>query len=152
MRGFTSSSKLALKFRKKNENYVEPEQQSRKTILKNVSPPDIEPYKLQAWMGPSGSGKTSLLSIAAGMTEFDPDSFSNASRMTMNDDPQNFLSKKGGFPKGLSGVVWQDDLLLSNLTVRETIEFAAKLKTPRSEMHKIQKMVDGVLDDLGLRA
>lgn len=28
----------------------------RKTILKNVTPPPIEPYELQAWMGPSGSG------------------------------------------------------------------------------------------------
>jgi len=28
----------------------------RKTILKAVSPPSIDPYSLQAWMGPSGSG------------------------------------------------------------------------------------------------
>jgi len=153
MKGFTSSSKLnnSLSLKKKRD-YTEAKVVLRKTILKNVSPPAIEPYSLHAWMGPSGSGKTSLLSIAAGMTEFDPDSFSDDSRITINDDPQNLLSKKGGFPKGLSGVVWQDDLLLSNLTVRETVEFAAKLKTPKSEMHKIQQMVDEVLDDLGLSA
>jgi len=34
--------------------------------------------------------------------------------------------------------------------VRETIEFAARLKTPRSEMHRIGSMVDEVLNDLGL--
>ena len=103
---------------------------SRKMILNNVTPPKVEPYKLSAWMGPSGSGKTSLLSIAAGMTAYDSDSFSDESQITINNDRHNLLTKKGGFPKGLAGIVWQDDLLLSNLTVRETIAFAAKMKTP----------------------
>jgi len=123
---------------------------SRKMILNNVTPPKVEPYKLSAWMGPSGSGKTSLLSIAAGMTAYDSDSFSDESQITINNDRHNLLTKKGGFPKGLAGIVWQDDLLLSNLTVRETIAFAAKLKTPRSEMHRVPSMVDEVLNDLGL--
>lgn len=122
----------------------------RKTILNNVTPPSIEPYKLQAWMGPSGSGKTTLLSIAAGMTAYDSDSFSDESRITINNDKENMFTKKGGFPKGLVGIVWQDDLLLSYLTVRETIEFAAKMKTPESEVHRVPQMVDEVLDDLGL--
>jgi ABC-type multidrug transport system ATPase subunit len=123
---------------------------SRKIILNNVTPPEVEPFKLSAWMGPSGSGKTSLLSIAAGMTAYDSDSFGDDSKITINNDRHNLLSKKGGFPKGLAGIVWQDDLLLSNLTVRETIAFSAKLKTPRSEMHRVPGMVDGVLNDLGL--
>lgn len=136
---------------KKSDDIEEGKPLLRKTVLNNVSPPAIEPYRLSAWMGPSGSGKTSLLSIAAGMTDFDPDSFGEDSRMTINDDNKhNLLSKKGAFPKGLSGIVWQDDLMLSNLTVRETVEFAANLKTPRSELHRIQTMVDQVLDDLGL--
>jgi len=131
----------------------------RKTVLKNVTPPAIEPYKLQGWLGPSGSGKTSLMSIAAGVVDVDSsDAFSEESEITINNDPTNMLkrknssSKKGSFPRGLAGVVWQDDLLLSNLTVRETIEFAAVLKTPRSEKHKIPGMVDKVLNDLSLTA
>ena len=123
---------------------------SRKTILHNVTPPKVEPFKLSAWMGPSGSGKTTLLSIAAGMTPYDSDSFSDESQITINNDQQNLLTKRGGFPKGLAGIVWQDDLLLSNLTVRETIEFAAKMKTPRSQMHRVSSMVDDVLYELGL--
>jgi ABC-type multidrug transport system ATPase subunit len=39
---------------------------------------------------------------------------------------------KGEVPKNLVSVVWQDDLLLSNLTVYETIEFSARLKTDSS--------------------
>lgn len=29
------------------------------------------------------------------------------------------------------GVVWQEDLLLPNLTVKETVHFAPRLKTPK---------------------
>lgn len=120
----------------------------RKTILNNVTPPIIEPYKLSAWMGPSGSGKTSLLSIASGMTSFlHQGDFSQESKIIINRS-QDIL--KQGFPKGLAGIVWQDDLLLSNVTVRETITFAARLKTPFSEKDKVPKMVDKVLEELGL--
>lgn len=120
----------------------------RKTILNNVTPPKIEPYKLSAWMGPSGSGKTSLLSIASGMTSFlHQGDFSQESKIIINRS-QDIL--KQGFPKGLAGVVWQDDLLLSNVTVRETITFAARLKTPFSEKDKVPRMVDEVLQELGL--
>ncbi len=151
----------------------------RKAILKNVSPPPIEPFKLQAWLGPSGSGKTTLLSIASGAVDFEreSDAFTDErSKITINNDPTNFITrkKKNGmnfgasgasssstsrstssstsraFPKGLIGVVWQDDLLLSNLTVRETIEFAAKLKTSSNNDHQVDAMVDQVLDDLSL--
>jgi ABC-type multidrug transport system, ATPase component len=153
MKDFSASPRLNLSIRsKKKSDDLEQMKPllSRKTVLKNVTPPAIQPYRLSAWMGPSGSGKTSLLSIAAGMTDFDPGAFGEDSQITINDDAHNLLSKKGAFPKGLSGIVWQDDLLLSNLTVRETVEFAATLKTPRSEIHRVKSMVDQVLEDLGL--
>jgi hypothetical protein len=53
------------------------------------------------------------------------------SQITINNYRHISLIKKGTIPKGLAGIVWQDDLLLSNLTVRETIAFAAKLKMPQ---------------------
>jgi len=57
----------------------------------------------------------------------------------------------GSIPKRLVGVVWQDDLLLSNLTVEETIYFSARLKSPMSITNtEIQCVVDDVMDDLGL--
>ena len=40
--------------------------------------------------------------------------------------------ERGKIPKRLIGIVHQDDLLLSNLTVKETIRFAAILKSPES--------------------
>jgi len=147
-----NASSLTSSLRKRNERslQIDIKAANRKTVLNNVSPPDIEPYKLSAWMGPSGSGKTTLLSIAAGMIKYDSSSFSDESKLTINDDDRNMLTKKGGFPKGLAGIVWQDDLLLSNLTVRESITFTAKLKTPKSEMHNVPVMVNKVMEDLGL--
>lgn len=128
----------------------------RKTILKDVTPPPLEPHTLQGWMGPSGSGKTTLLSIAAGLIT-DKEAFSPESKIRINDDPSNFLrnsssstSRVRQYPKDQIGVVWQDDLLFSNLTVRETIEFAARLKTPMSAQDKVPGLVDQVINDLGL--
>jgi len=153
---YASQSRNRLSFRKKSDGYESNLHLARKTILNDVTPPTIEPYQLQAWMGPSGSGKTTLLSIATGLIDVsaDPDAFGEQSRITMNDDSTNLLGGKGmksnGFPRGLIGVVWQDDMLLSNLTVRETIAFAAKLKTPASAFEQIDIMIDDILNELGL--
>lgn len=154
---YLPTSLKRLSFRKKTDGFETDLQFARKSILNNVTPPTIEPYQLQAWMGPSGSGKTTLLSIATGLVDVssDPDAFGEDSRITINDDPGNLLGGKGmksnGFPKGLIGVVWQDDMLLSNLSVRETIAFAAKLKTPSTSFDQIDIMIDDVLSDLGLK-
>ena len=67
------------------------------------------------------TGKTSLISVAANLIASQDDIASGEIRI--NGDV-------GKLPKRLVGVVWQDDLLLSNLTVEETIYFSARLKTP----------------------
>jgi ABC-type multidrug transport system ATPase subunit/ABC-type multidrug transport system permease subunit len=107
-------------------------------------------------MGPSGSGKTTLLSIAAGLIN-DKEAFSPESKIRINNHPTNFLRNVSSsnermqqFPKDQIGVVWQDDLLFSNLTVRETIEFAARLKTPMSAQDKVPGLVDQIINDLRL--
>ena len=94
-------------------------QNERKVVLNKIAT-DIEPGKLTAWMGPSGSGKTSLISVVAGLCK--PEDIRHGN-ILLN-------GKEGNMIKSYAGVVWQDDLLLSNLTVEETIFFAAKLKTP----------------------
>jgi len=113
---------------------------NRTLVLDKVST-KISPYKLTAWMGPSGSGKTSLTSVVAGMV--DPSDITGGS-IEVN-------GEEGRLPKKLVGVVWQDDLLLSNLTVEETIYFAARLKSPR-EMpdFEVQQIVEETMKELGL--
>ncbi len=124
-------------------NTAQKKKGKRKTILSNVST-TISPYELTAWMGPSGSGKTSLLSCCAGLIA----------------DPENDLSKdsciringeQGALPKRLIGIVHQDDLLLSNLTVKETIRFAARLKSSKhNSEQEVDKLVDETISRLGL--
>lgn len=111
----------------------------RTVILDQVST-SISPYELTAWIGPSGSGKTSLTSVVAGLVN--PNDIDGA--MIVN-------GEEGTLPKQMVGVVWQDDLLLSNLTVEETIYFAARLKTPHDTPdQEVRYLVEDVMNILGL--
>jgi len=113
----------------------------RTTVLSNITS-KISPNKLSAWMGPSGCGKTSLVSVAAGLI-LDND--------LIGDSCIKINGEVGTLPKRMVGVVWQDDLLLSNLTVKETVRFAARLKTPQSVSDEdIDMLVDNTLSTLGL--
>lgn len=118
--------------RKKNDN--------RTVVLSDIST-TISPYKLTAWMGPSGSGKTSLTSVVAGLVD---QSDISSGTIKVN-------GEEGKIPKKMVGVVWQDDLLLSNLSVEETIYFAARLKSPRGTTEKeVQTLVEETMEELGL--
>ena len=116
----------------------------RTTILSNVST-TIAPFQLSAWMGPSGCGKTSLVSVAAGL-------ISDPANDLIGDSTIKINGEVGSSPpKRLVGVVWQDDLLLSNLTVKETVRFAARLKTPKTVCDdEVEMLVDTTLSKLGL--
>ena len=114
----------------------------RKEVLSEISC-DIEPCHLSAWMGPSGSGKTSLISVVANLCK---SSDITKGKITVN-------GSEGSIIKSHVGVVWQDDLLLSNLSVEETILFAARLKTPMGIPNReteITERVNDAINDLGL--
>ena len=120
-----------------------PNNSSRTVVLRNLST-KIEPYKLTAWMGPSGSGKSSLCSVAADLIPRSDNCLSDESTILVT-------GEAGRIPKRLVGVVWQDDLLLSNLTVEENIFFAARLKTPESTSDtQVRKIVEETMQELGL--
>jgi ABC-type multidrug transport system ATPase subunit len=111
-------------FDKKQQQH---QQQQHTTVLHNIST-SISPGKLTAWMGPSGSGKTSLLSIAAGLIS--PSTTSSSNTKTSGAHSKIYVNGElGRIPKRFVGIVWQEDLLLSNLTVYENIYYAARLKT-----------------------
>jgi ABC-type multidrug transport system ATPase subunit len=116
-------------------------EKKRIAVLKNVST-TISPYKLTAIMGPSGSGKTSFMSVAADLIS--ADDIMEGSLITAN-------GEEGHIPKRLIGVVWQDDLLLSNLSVEENIYFAARLKTPEETPDsEVRTVVEETMEELGL--
>jgi ABC-type multidrug transport system ATPase subunit len=117
------------------------EEDRRLVVLNNVST-TIAPYTLTAWMGPSGSGKTSLISVAADLVR--RSDVREGSLIAVN-------GEEGRIPKRLVGVVWQDDLLLSNLTVEENLYFAARLKTPEETSDAdVRQVVVETMKELGL--
>ncbi|CAN1334311.1 ABC transporter G family member 26 [Linum perenne] len=115
------------------------EQDNYKQILKGITG-SIGPGEILALMGPSGSGKTTLLKIIGGrLTD------NVKGKITYNDIPYNSaLRRRVGF-------VTQDDVLLPQLTVEETLVFAAFLRLP-GNMSRQQKYarVEIIMKDLGL--
>ncbi|CAI0378405.1 unnamed protein product [Linum tenue] len=102
------------------------EQDNYKQILKGITG-SIGPGEILALMGPSGSGKTTLLNIIGGR---------------LKDNVKGKITV---------GFVTQDDVLLPQLTVEETLVFAAFLRLP-GNMSRQQKYarVETIIKDLGL--
>ncbi|KAL3851111.1 hypothetical protein ACJIZ3_012993 [Penstemon smallii] len=114
-------------------------QDNYKQILKGISA-SIGPGEILALMGPSGSGKTTLLKIIGGRLRENV-----RGNVTYNDISYNpALKRRIGF-------VTQDDVLFPQLTVEETLVFAAFLRLP-SRMSKNQKYdrVELIIKELGL--
>ncbi|GLC39402.1 hypothetical protein PLESTM_000892900 [Pleodorina starrii] len=108
-------------------------------ILFNISG-EVTPGEVLALMGPSGGGKTSLLTLLGGRS---------TARL---EGSVTFNGAKMSKPvKRKLGYVSQDDLLFAELTVYETLYFAALLRLPRS-WSRADKLgrVDMVISGLGL--
>ncbi|MQM10697.1 hypothetical protein Taro_043595 [Colocasia esculenta] len=115
------------------------EHEHRKHILKGITG-SIGPGEVLALMGPSGSGKTTLLKIVGGRLS---DHVKGC--ITYNEIPySNALKRRIGF-------VAQDDILFPQLTVEETLVFAAFLRLP-TDMNRQQKYLraESILKELGL--
>eukprot|EP00045_Choanoeca_perplexa_P014300 m.167448 g.167448 ORF g.167448 m.167448 type:complete len:664 (+) comp16636_c0_seq8:154-2145(+) len=111
-----------------------------KQVLHNLSG-SVHPGELLAIMGPSGAGKTSLIQILSGRSQPSP-----GSSVTLNDQPMNKQGRRA------ISYVMQNDVLLANLTVRETLRFAALLKLPKHYTREMKlRRVEHVIDELGLR-
>ncbi|XP_010542512.1 PREDICTED: ABC transporter G family member 26 isoform X2 [Tarenaya hassleriana] len=110
-----------------------------KHILKGITG-STGPGEILALMGPSGSGKTTLLKIMGGrLTD------NVKGKITYNDIPYSPAVKRR------IGFVTQDDVLLPQLTVEETLAFAAFLRLP-SSMSRRQKYakIETIVKELGL--
>lgn len=119
-----------------------------KTILHPVTA-TFQAGVLNVIMGPSGSGKTSLLNAMALRLRNSPGTrYKSFGDMTFNGSvPSNSVIRSV-----CSYVCQDDDALLPSLTVRETLQFAAKLRLPpfMTSAQKKQR-AEEVLLKLGLK-
>lgn len=136
-----------------------------KPILQNISG-RFKAGKLTAIMGASGAGKTSLLNVLAGEVGPQQDGksavsgkisvngleigFGSGSTTTSKDCPET----SGPRPsmKKLSGFVFQDDVILSTMTVKEAISMSATLRLPKTiTKEEKQQKVEELLQTLRLK-
>ncbi|KAI5203682.1 putative ABC transporter [Aureobasidium subglaciale] len=101
----------------------------------------IKAGEVLALMGPSGSGKTTLLNILAGRAS------STSGTVVVNGThvPAPVFRK-------LTSFVEQDDALVGSLTVRETLDFAARLALARSIVKNEKgSRVQSLIESFGLQ-
>ena len=111
-----------------------------KQILHGISG-YVRPGEMLAVMGPSGCGKTTMLNVLS--QKLSPDQVEGSIRIG-----NHVVTKRD---RRNMGFVFQDDLMLSNLTVRETILTSAELKLPVSlPSNEKKKRVDALISVLGL--
>ena len=112
-----------------------------KTILDDISA-EMPSGSLTAIIGGSGSGKTSLLNQMSGRMHGSRLSSSGKTLFNGSEDASRVQS----------AYVIQQDILLSTLTVRETLTYAADLRLPSSISRKERKrLVEEVILELSLK-
>mmetsp|Transcript_26239 Transcript_26239/g.42976 ORF Transcript_26239/g.42976 Transcript_26239/m.42976 type:complete len:702 (-) Transcript_26239:333-2438(-) len=112
-----------------------------RVILKNVSG-CFQPKRFTAILGASGAGKTTLLNLLSGRSQggkMEGSVLINGQVTSMS-----ILRKVSGF-------VFQDDVILDSMTVREALKMSARLRLPR-KMSQKEKMgrVDQVIAEMQL--
>ena len=117
-----------------------------KTILHSSSG-SIAPGRLLAIMGPSGSGKTSILNALAGQVK--------ACKGAELTGTLLIDGERCGGASSVAGLrcayVKQEDVFYTQMSVRETLLFAARLRLPRSvPLSEKKRRVDEIIAKLSL--
>ncbi|XP_055599190.1 ATP-binding cassette sub-family G member 4-like [Uranotaenia lowii] len=121
-------------------SYKVEQKDGTKHLLKNISGTFLS-GRLSAIMGPSGAGKSSLLNVISGFR-----TKGVKGRILINNEPIDRVKYRQ-----LIAYTAQDVPLLQNITVHETLHYAADLKLPVSvtQIHKT-KIVNDIITLLGL--
>ncbi|KAL3686713.1 hypothetical protein R1sor_013022 [Riccia sorocarpa] len=102
-----------------------------------------EPGAMLAIMGPSGSGKSTLLDSLAGRL---------ARNARLTGDVRLNGRRKTTLSYGVAAYVTQVDELIGTLTVRETVEYSARLRLPGSlTAAERKKIVESTIVEMGLQ-
>ncbi|KAJ3179619.1 hypothetical protein HDU87_002825 [Geranomyces variabilis] len=133
------NQQLALHFRYEDLGLEIKARGITKTVLKDVSG-EIVPGRMTAIMGPSGAGKTTFMSVLMG----------KVSRTTGSLFINGAEGEMKKFQK-IIGFVPQDDIMLRELTVRENILHAARVRCPSAwTASEVETLADQILESLNL--
>ena len=114
-----------------------------KRILTNISG-YVRPGQMLAIMGSSGAGKSTLLNMLAGRVP--AGQYETSGELRVNGKARDSFT----FQKS-AAYVEQEDRMFAELTVREQLEFSARLRLPRSmPLEKKRGRVEQVVRELGL--
>mmetsp|Transcript_9196 Transcript_9196/g.19935 ORF Transcript_9196/g.19935 Transcript_9196/m.19935 type:complete len:597 (+) Transcript_9196:91-1881(+) len=117
-----------------------------KVILNSLSG-SIKSGDFYALVGPSGSGKTSLLNILSGRTS------TSGKKLVTGKFNLNGLDVQPRAIRRTVAYVLQDDIMFPTATVREALEFSAKLRLSSSTTKaERDNLVEQLLDSLGLKS
>ena len=118
-----------------------------KVILRGCSGA-AAPGRMLAIMGPSGSGKTSLLNALAGQVK-GASSAALTGKLLVDGKACGGANQVDGLRVAY---VRQEDVFYTQMTVRETLLFAARLRLPASvPLKEKERRVDALIEQLALR-
>lgn len=122
---------------------------SGRQVLNGVSG-HFRPGRVCAILGSSGAGKSTLLNLLLGKT---PRDWTSTGFVRINGAPVSLDSLGSGSPLSrILGMVPQDDILRTELTVWENIEYAASIRLPSKwSREQINRHVESVISALGLQ-
>ena len=108
----------------------------KKLILDNLTGSFLQ-SKLTGIMGPSGAGKTSLMEVLSGQSK---------TGVVTGNLYLNGHSSDINTIKKISGFVFQDDIILKTMTVKETLYMSALLRLPETitdeeKINKVNEMI-----------
>ncbi|KAI1075377.1 P-loop containing nucleoside triphosphate hydrolase protein [Whalleya microplaca] len=105
----------------------------------------VEAGEICALMGPSGCGKTTLLNVLA---HRDANAQKVSSTVLVNGSSVSLSTFRE-----ITTFIEQEDSLIGALTVRETLDFAARLSTNSSTLSAKERLIriNGLLESFGLR-
>ena len=119
---------------------------SSRQILRGVSG-EAKPGRVLAIMGPSGSGKTTLLNALAGQVKASKGA-TLTGHLTIDGHHVGSAAAAEGVRQAF---VRQEDIFYTQMTVRETLMFAARLRLPAAmDLEEKTARVDALLQRLGL--
>lgn len=116
-----------------------------RVLLDNVSA-NFKPNAVNVIMGPSGGGKTTFLNFLANCLP-KTSSFSRNGKIYLNNSTEVSPAE---FSKITAYVTQHDNLLIPQLTVRETLYYQAKLRLPVEEHRRIPSIIALLLRQTGL--